>query len=68
MTIYIPVLYVCLGLQCTFFQSETFTTDLQNCKNEIAQQKENGKKQGMKVDAICVDVNIVEEKRTKGNQ
>lgn len=62
MTIYIPVLYVCLGLQCTFFQSETFTTDMQGCKKEIEQQKEDGQKRGFTVDAICVDVNVPKEK------
>jgi len=64
MTIYIPVLNVCLGVQCTFFQSENFTTDMRSCQKEIAQQKENGKKKGMTVEAICVDVNIVEERKT----
>lgn len=63
MTIYIPVLYVCLGLSCEFFQSETYTNDLRACQKEVEQQMELGKKQGLKVDGICVDINIVQEKK-----
>jgi hypothetical protein len=37
---------------------------MRSCQKEIAQQKENGKKKGMTVEAICVDVNIVEERKT----
>ena len=39
MTIYIPLLYICIGLECAFFQSEIYTLDEKKCEQEIAQQK-----------------------------
>ena len=58
MTIYIPLLYICLGVQCEFFQSESYTLDEKKCEQEITQQKSELIKQGRKVEAICVDVDI----------
>lgn len=58
MTIYIPLLYICLGVQCEFFQSESYTLDEKKCEQEITQQKTELIKQGKTVEAICVDVDI----------
>jgi hypothetical protein len=58
MTIYIPLLYICLGVQCEFFQSESYTLDEKKCEQEIIQQKTELIKQGRTVEAICVDVDI----------
>lgn len=58
MTFYIPLLYICMGLKCGFFQSENYTTDEQNCEQEIAQKKIEYTKQGAKVETICVDITI----------
>ena len=58
MTIYIPLLYICLGVQCEFFQSESYTLDEKKCEQEIAQQKTELIKQGRIVEAICVDIEI----------
>jgi hypothetical protein len=63
MTIYVPLLYICMGLKCVFFQSENYTTDEQDCEQEIAKQKIEYTKQGAKVDAICVDINIKNERK-----
>lgn len=63
MTIYIPLLYICLGVQCEFFQSESYTLDEKKCEQEITQQKTELIKQGKTVEAICVDVNIQLEKK-----
>lgn len=63
MTIYIPLLYICLGVQCEFFQSESYTLDEKKCEQEIIQQKTELIKQGKTVEAICVDVNIQLEKK-----
>lgn len=63
MTIYIPLLYICLGVQCEFFQSESYTLDEKKCEQEITQQKSELIKQGKTVEAICVDVNIQLEKK-----
>ena len=58
MTIYIPLLYICLVVQCEFFQSESYTLDEKKCEQEIAQQKIELIKQGRTVEAICVDIEI----------
>ena len=63
MTIYIPLLYICLGVQCEFFQSESYTLNETKCEQEIAQQKTELIKQGKTVEAICVDVDIKLERQ-----
>ena len=63
MTIYIPLLYICLGVQCEFFQSESYTLDEKKCEQEITQQKSELIKQGRTVEAICVDVDIKLERQ-----
>jgi hypothetical protein len=63
MTIYIPLLYICIALECKFFQSEIYTLDKQKCEQEIAQQEIEIAKQGNTVKAICVDMYIKLEKK-----
>jgi hypothetical protein len=62
-TIYIPLLYICVALECEFFQSEDYTLSEQKCSEEIAQQKKELIKQGKTVQAICVDANIKLERK-----
>ena len=62
MTIYIPLLYICMGVKCAFFQSENYTLDSKNCEQEIQKQKDQYTKEGAKVEAICVDIEINKEK------
>lgn len=64
MTIYIPLLYICMAGQCGFFQSENYTTDEQNCEQEIANKKAEYTAQGVTVQAICIDMKI-ERKRNE---
>ena len=58
MTIYIPLLYICMAGQCGFFQSENYTLDGKNCEQEIQQKKDQYTQEGTRVEAICVDVEI----------
>ena len=58
MTIYIPLLYICIALECKFFQSEIYTLNKQKCEQEIAQQKIEITKQGNTVEAICIDIDV----------
>jgi len=68
MTIYIPLLYICIALECKFFQSEIYTLDKQKCEQEIAQQKIEITKQGNTVEVVCVDMEIkLEEKNRKAD-
>jgi hypothetical protein len=62
MTIYIPLLYICIAMECKFFQSEIYTLDKQKCEQEIARQKIEITKQGNTVAAICVDMEIKVDK------
>ena len=64
MTIYIPLLYICIGLECEFFQSEIYTLDEKKCEQEIAQQKSELIKQGRTVEAICIDIKVNLEKKS----
>jgi len=68
MTIYIPLLYICIAMECKFFQSEIYTLDKQKCEQEIAQQKIEIIKLGNTVEAICIDMDIqLEKKQDKYN-
>jgi len=62
MTIYIPLLYICIGSECAFFQSEIYTLSEKKCEQEIAKQKIELVKQGRTVEAICIDITILEKK------
>ena len=64
MTIYIPLLYICIALECKFFQSEIYTLDKQNCEQEIAQQKIEITKQGNTVEVVCIDMEIKLERKS----
>ena len=63
MTIFIPLLYICLGVQCEFFQSESYTLEETKCEQEITRQKAELISQGRTVEAICVDVDIKLERQ-----
>ena len=65
MTIYIPLLYICIALECKFFQSEIYTLDKQKCEQEIAQQKIEITKQGNTVEVICIDMEIKLEQNNR---
>ena len=68
MTIYIPLLYICIAMECKFFQSEIYTLDKQKCEQEIAQQKIEIINLGNTVEAICIDMDIkLETKQDKYN-
>jgi len=68
MTIYIPLLYICIAMECKFFQSEIYTLDKQKCEQEIALQIIEITKQGNRVEAICIDMDIqLEKKQDKYN-
>lgn len=56
MTIFIPVLYICLGLQCEFFQSEIYYVQEQKCLEEINKRKAESK--ATKIEGICVDIEL----------
>lgn len=63
MTIYIPLLYICMGLECGFFQSENYTTDKQNCEQEIESKKAEYSSKTVTVQAICIDIDIKTERK-----
>ena len=62
MTIYVPLLYICVAGQCGFFQSENYTTDEQHCEREIAAKKAEYTADSVTVQAICVDIKLDRKK------
>lgn len=62
MTIYVPLLYICMAGQCGFFQSENYTTNEQHCEQEIANKKAEYTASGVTVQAICIDINLERKK------
>jgi hypothetical protein len=50
--------------QCGFFQSENYTTDKDNCEQEIANRKAEYTSAQVTVNAICVDIDIKTERKT----
>lgn len=64
MTIYIPLLYICMGVNCEFLQSEDYTLNEQKCLQEIAQKKIEYTEQGKTAEAICIDIDIKLERKS----
>jgi hypothetical protein len=60
MTIFIPLLYICMGMKCGFFQSETYTLIEQDCLQEI--QNKKAEYPTAKVEGTCVDVKLDRKK------
>jgi hypothetical protein len=58
MTIYLVVLYACMGLECEFYQSSAYTTNKQECIKSVERQIEEGRANGFKVDGTCIDIEI----------
>jgi len=62
MTIYVPLLYICMAGQCGFFQSENYTPNEQHCEQEIANKKAEYTTPTVTVQAICVDIKLDRKK------
>lgn len=58
MTLYLVVLYACMGLKCEFYQSSTYTTNKQDCIKTVERQIEEGRLNGFKVDGTCIDIEL----------
>jgi len=63
-TIYIPLLYICMGINCEFLQSEDYTLNEQKCLQEIAEKKIEFTKQGKTAEAICIDIDVKLERKS----
>ena len=44
--------------KCQFFQAEGYVTDERECKREVAAQIEKGKREGVRVDGTCIDLEV----------
>jgi hypothetical protein len=60
-SIFIPVLYICLNGHCEFLQQLTHYTDRQQCMTAVRSKKQEFIKMGATVDATCID--LVVQKR-----
>jgi len=61
MSIFIPVLYICMNGHCEFFQQLAHYTDRQQCMAVVMEKKREFIKMGATVDATCID--LVVQKR-----
>ena len=61
MSIFIPVLYICMNGHCEFFQQHAHYTDQQKCLAIVTAKKEEFIKMGATVDATCME--LVVQKR-----
>lgn len=58
MIIYIPLLYLCMEMQCGFFQSQSYSLDEQVCLQEVKDRIAEYSTKDIKVIGICVDMKI----------
>ena len=56
MSIFIPVLYICMNGHCEFFQQNSHYIDKQKCIAVVMEKKEEFIKMGAIVDATCIDL------------
>jgi len=56
MSIFIPVLYICMNGHCEFLQQLTHYTDRQQCMAVVMEKKEEFIKMGATVDVTCIDL------------
>jgi len=55
-SIFIPVLYICLNGHCEFLQQLTHYTDRQQCMAIVQEKKQEYVKMGATVDVTCIDL------------
>jgi len=55
-SIFIPVLYICMNGHCEFFQQNAHYTDRQQCIAVVMAKKEEFVNMGAVVDATCIDL------------
>ncbi len=65
MTIFIPVLWICLNSHCEFMQQNGFFTEEQDCKQEVIKQKQKIRDMASEAEAeitvmegTCIDAKI----------
>lgn len=58
MTIYIPLLYICLGLKCQFLQANAFSLDEKSCLQVVRLKESQLITEGFKVDTMCVTMKV----------
>jgi len=56
MSIFIPVLYICMNGHCEFLQQLTHYTDRQQCMAVVMEKKQEFIKMGATVDVTCIDL------------
>jgi len=56
MSIFIPVLYICMNGHCEFLQQLSHYTDRQQCMATVQVKKQEFVKMGATVDATCIDL------------
>jgi hypothetical protein len=75
MTIFIPVLWVCINTHCEFMQKRDFFTNEEVCKEEVRQQKQKMRDRAAvsggeitQLEGTCIDATVDKNLRAKGEQ
>ena len=58
MTIYIPLLYICMGLKCQFLQANAYSLDEKSCLQVVRLKESQLIAEGFKVDTMCVTMKV----------
>jgi len=61
MSIFIPVMYICMNAHCEFLQQLSHYVDRQQCMKVVQIKKQDYIEMGATVDATCID--LVVQKR-----
>lgn len=63
---YFPVLFICLSGDCRFYQSQNYSFDEQECKQEVLERIQKAKEAGATTaEGVCVDVDLEKMKEYK---
>ncbi len=75
MTIFIPVLWVCINAHCEFMQQRGFYTNEEECREEVRQQKQKMRDRAemsegelTQLEGTCIDATVDKNLRAKGDQ
>jgi hypothetical protein len=75
MTIFIPVLWVCINAHCEFMQQRGFYISEEECREEVRQQKQKMRDRAemsegelTQLEGTCIDATVDKNLRAKGEQ
>jgi hypothetical protein len=75
MTIFIPVLWVCINAHCEFMQQNGYFNNEDDCKTEVIKQKQKMRDRAdetggivTELEGTCIDATITKSRTAKGQK